>query len=296
MKPIIYLCGAIIAVTVAVVVWVGVINPRVKRDWRTTEKQDSISAYEEFLTHHAQSEYAPLASNKLARLHEVGVWSLLKENPSVTGLRSFQHEFPASANVPESLVMLTNLFYKKWEAIRSAFDHSRYLEFIAMNPPQDLESEAKFMLRVMERARDYRVTKLQITALKPSDITVGATNLTFHCKGPLNLGALSLPDGVPMQIDCVPGVLLQNEASANAPGEAILLWGLGGLPKASHIETEGIFLSGRQHPHAISFVDTNKSILLALKTGDGSLFTFNDGNKSDAFFTPVALLITRTNK
>lgn len=291
MKAVYFLCGVAVVITVGVIIWAVALNPRESREWKAAETQDSIPAYEEFIRNHGQSQYTPLASNKLARLHEANAWLQVSTNPSVVALRSFQREFPSSPHVLESLTMLTNLFHKQWNSIKTSFDGRLYSEFVGTQPPQELESEARLMLRVLEKAREYRVGKLQTLVLKSTDVSISNSNITFHCTGPLDLGPLSLPDRIPMRIECPPEIVMREDFAASEPATVLLCWGLGGLPKVSHMETMGIFYSGRQHPNAITFSDTNKSVLLSLKIETNNWnFTFNDGRNSDEFFTPVALL------
>jgi hypothetical protein len=77
----------------------------------------------------------------------------------------------------------------------------------------------------------------------------------------------------------------------------LLCWGLGGMPKVAHMETTGIYFSGRKHLNAIRFSDTHKSVLLSFKIESNTwTFTFNDGRNGDEFFTPVALLSPKARK
>jgi hypothetical protein len=191
--------------------------------------------------------------------------------------------------------MLTNTFRTEWEKTKTGFDEKRYTDFIALKPPPELEAEARFMLRVLDKAKDDRVAKLHSIALKPTDISFTATIFSFHCKGPLNLGPFSLPDGVPMRIDCAQDMMLKNEPSLNGAIAIILYWGLGAPPESSQMQTEGVFLGNDLQPNAVTVSGANKSIILALKTEDGSLLTVNPTRQSDEFFTPVAILISKVS-
>jgi hypothetical protein len=279
----------------AAFVWFVAFSDKAGGHWKEARRQNTIEAYRTFLNQHPQGQYSQLASNELVRLQEAKDWAEATAKPSIPALRAFQKRFPGSSKLSESLTMLTNAFFKEWEDTRVAFDRERYTDFISLGPPQTLEAEARFMLRVLDRAKEFGIARLQTMSLRPSDISSSGKILTFQCKGPLNLGPLSLPDGVVMEVSCSSDTALQH--GQLTPGStAVLCWGLGALPKGSRTATMGISYGNRLNPYGIFISDAQDSLLLSVRTKDKSLLKFNDNADGNAFFTPVALLNPKESK
>lgn len=78
------------------------------QDWRSTQRADTLEAYESFLDRHPQSQYAPVAQRRAADLLEQRDWRIATELDTAESYRSFLDLHPKGRWAREAKVRLQN--------------------------------------------------------------------------------------------------------------------------------------------------------------------------------------------
>ena len=78
------------------------------QDWRSTQRADTLEAYQAFLDQHPQSQYAPVAQRRLADLEEQRDWLIATESDSAQGYRTFINTHPKGRWAREARLRLQN--------------------------------------------------------------------------------------------------------------------------------------------------------------------------------------------
>lgn len=78
------------------------------QDWRSTQRADTLEAYEAFVEQHPQSQYVPVAQRRLADLIEQRDWLIATESDTAEGYRAFINNHPKGRWTREARVRLQN--------------------------------------------------------------------------------------------------------------------------------------------------------------------------------------------
>lgn len=78
------------------------------QDWRSTQRADTLEAYESFVARYPQSQYVPVAQRRLADLVEQRDWLIATESDTAEGYRSFINTHPKGRWTREARVRLQN--------------------------------------------------------------------------------------------------------------------------------------------------------------------------------------------
>jgi len=78
------------------------------QDWRSTQRADTLEAYQAFIDSHPQSQYAPVAQRRLADLIEQRDWLIATESDTADGYRAFINTHPKGRWTREARVRLQN--------------------------------------------------------------------------------------------------------------------------------------------------------------------------------------------
>lgn len=78
------------------------------QDWRSTQRADTLEAYQSFLEQHPQSQYAPVAQRRLADLEEQRDWLIATESDSAEAYRTFINAHPKGRWTREARLRLQN--------------------------------------------------------------------------------------------------------------------------------------------------------------------------------------------
>lgn len=78
------------------------------QDWRSTQRADTLEAYESFVARYPQSQYVPVAQRRLADLVEQRDWLIATESDTAAGYRSFINTHPKGRWTREARVRLQN--------------------------------------------------------------------------------------------------------------------------------------------------------------------------------------------
>lgn len=78
------------------------------QDWRSTQRADTLEAYQAFIDSHPQSQYAPVAQRRLADLIEQRDWLIATESDTAAGYRAFIDTHPKGRWTREARVRLQN--------------------------------------------------------------------------------------------------------------------------------------------------------------------------------------------
>jgi cell division protein FtsN len=78
------------------------------QDWRSTQRADTLEAYEAFVQQHPQSQYVPVAQRRLADLVEQRDWLIATESDTAEGYRAFINNHPKGRWTREARVRLQN--------------------------------------------------------------------------------------------------------------------------------------------------------------------------------------------
>lgn len=78
------------------------------QDWRSTQRADTLEAYEAFIESHPQSQYVPVAQRRLADLLEQRDWLIATESDTAEGYRAFINNHPKGRWTREARVRLQN--------------------------------------------------------------------------------------------------------------------------------------------------------------------------------------------
>lgn len=77
-------------------------------DWRSTQRADTLEAYESYLDRHPQSQYAPVAQRRIVDLEEQRDWLIATESDSAEGYRTFINTHPKGRWTREARLRLQN--------------------------------------------------------------------------------------------------------------------------------------------------------------------------------------------
>ena len=64
------------------------------QDWRSTQRADTLEAYESFVARYPQSQYVPVAQRRLVDLVEQRDWLIATESDTAAGYRAFINTHP----------------------------------------------------------------------------------------------------------------------------------------------------------------------------------------------------------
>jgi hypothetical protein len=78
------------------------------QDWRSTQRADTLEAYESFVDRYPQSQYVPVAQRRLADLVEQRDWLIATESDTAAGYRAFIDTHPKGRWTREARVRLQN--------------------------------------------------------------------------------------------------------------------------------------------------------------------------------------------
>ncbi|MBM4238917.1 MAG: hypothetical protein FJ154_05210 [Gammaproteobacteria bacterium] len=78
------------------------------QDWRSTQRADTLDAYEAFVEQYPQSQYVPVAQRRLADLVEQRDWLIATESDTAEGYRAFINNHPKGRWTREARVRLQN--------------------------------------------------------------------------------------------------------------------------------------------------------------------------------------------
>jgi hypothetical protein len=78
------------------------------QDWRSTQRADTLEAYESFVDRYPQSQYVPVAQRRLADLVEQRDWLIATESDTAAGYRAFINTHPKGRWTREARVRLQN--------------------------------------------------------------------------------------------------------------------------------------------------------------------------------------------
>lgn len=78
------------------------------QDWRSTQRADTLEAYESFVERYPQSQYVPVAQRRRADLVEQRDWLIATESDSAEGYRAFINNHPKGRWTREARVRLQN--------------------------------------------------------------------------------------------------------------------------------------------------------------------------------------------
>ncbi len=78
------------------------------QDWRSTQRADTLEAYESFVGRYPQSQYVPVAQRRLADLVEQRDWLIATESDTAAGYRAFINAHPKGRWTREARVRLQN--------------------------------------------------------------------------------------------------------------------------------------------------------------------------------------------
>ncbi|MFM8845647.1 MAG: SPOR domain-containing protein [Gammaproteobacteria bacterium] len=78
------------------------------QDWRSTQRADTLEAYEAFVEQYPQSQYVPVAQRRLADLVEQRDWLIATESDTAEGYRAFINNHPKGRWTREARVRLQN--------------------------------------------------------------------------------------------------------------------------------------------------------------------------------------------
>jgi hypothetical protein len=78
------------------------------QDWRSTQRADTLEAYESFVARYPQSQYVPVAQRRLTDLVEQRDWLIATESDTAAGYRSFINAHPKGRWTREARVRLQN--------------------------------------------------------------------------------------------------------------------------------------------------------------------------------------------
>jgi hypothetical protein len=78
------------------------------QDWQSTEKADTLEAYESFLERYPESQYAPVAERRIAILVEERDWRLASERDTAEAYRQFVDAYPKGRWASEGRLRLQN--------------------------------------------------------------------------------------------------------------------------------------------------------------------------------------------
>jgi hypothetical protein len=78
------------------------------QDWRSTQRADTLEAYESFVARYPQSQYVPVAQRRLADLVEQRDWLIATESDTAAGYRAFINTHPKGRWTREARVRLQN--------------------------------------------------------------------------------------------------------------------------------------------------------------------------------------------
>lgn len=78
------------------------------QDWRSTQRTDTLEAYESFVARYPQSQYVPVAQRRLTDLVEQRDWLIATESDTAEGYRAFINAHPKGRWTREARVRLQN--------------------------------------------------------------------------------------------------------------------------------------------------------------------------------------------
>jgi len=78
------------------------------QDWRSTQRADTLEAYELFVARYPQSQYVPVALRRLTDLVEQRDWLIATESDTAAGYRAFINTHPKGRWTREARVRLQN--------------------------------------------------------------------------------------------------------------------------------------------------------------------------------------------
>ena len=78
------------------------------QDWRSTQRADTLEAYEAFVSKYPQSQYVPVAQRRVADLTEQRDWLIATESDTAAGYRTFIDTHPKGRWTREAQVRLQN--------------------------------------------------------------------------------------------------------------------------------------------------------------------------------------------
>jgi cell division septation protein DedD len=78
------------------------------QDWRSTQRADTLEAYESFVARYPQSQYVPVAQRRLVDLVEQRDWLIATESDTAAGYRAFINTHPKGRWTREARVRLQN--------------------------------------------------------------------------------------------------------------------------------------------------------------------------------------------
>jgi len=78
------------------------------QDWRSTQRADTLEAYEAFVEQYPQSQYVPVAQRRLADLVEQRDWLIATESDTAESYRAFINNYPKGRWMREARVRLQN--------------------------------------------------------------------------------------------------------------------------------------------------------------------------------------------
>lgn len=78
------------------------------QDWRSTQRADTLEAYEAFVSRYPQSQYVPVAQRRVADLTEQRDWLIATESDTAAGYRTFIDTHPKGRWTREAQVRLQN--------------------------------------------------------------------------------------------------------------------------------------------------------------------------------------------
>jgi len=78
------------------------------QDWRSTQRADTLEAYESFVLRHPQSQYVPVAQRRAVALIEQRDWLIATESDTAADYRAFIDTHPKGRWTREAQVRLQN--------------------------------------------------------------------------------------------------------------------------------------------------------------------------------------------
>ncbi len=116
---------------------------RVASDWKKAERENSVSAYEQFVERHPTSPFSAEARSRI----ETERWRQAQKSNSVEAYEEFLVRYPASKFLNEARSRVAEL---KWQRTRELGTLDAYEDFIQTEPTNPLADKAKRRLGALK--------------------------------------------------------------------------------------------------------------------------------------------------
>jgi hypothetical protein len=126
---------------------------RHEADWASAAEQDTVSAYQDYLERHPDTEQAALARQRIAELQEQRAWEQAREVDTLTAWRAFLQQHPDSGHAAEARSREHELARRdEWQRLRGTADRAALEAFISEYPDGEEAELARDRIAELHRA------------------------------------------------------------------------------------------------------------------------------------------------